>query len=1825
MNAPLVIQDLRRKSDMKPEKESRRKEQNGTIHRISPAGVNRMSTRKIQFIILFLLTLVIAIAGSGGSRAFGQEGAVDPANTPPAQPVAGFLEGLPRWPVPDRPIPHHEPGRPSTAAGYRTTVTQINALGQEEPVQLTGLDALLEDGVIDDPLQGNRRLVNRDKLLVGNYHDLNQLTLQSYELVFPTLKPIDQTSADMGDYRFYDIAAADLNGDLVDEQLAAWIDPALDPRGDYGKIRLSAGDLIGNATSSPAVFVDGGDIHQLVRGYDSALWYHNGDPKSAVWSRSTTSGTMLSGPAVAAQSKDKFDVFFVTFADKEEVCPQGPDEKCYPKLALVRFKWAGGWQPLQRIDLPEEQALKQVVPLPELPAPAATTSNGQLDLFWLAPDNTLRWIHNDGAAWGAWQNLGGLLASAPGAVAHDGVIDVLARGVDDALWQITQNSSGVWSAWQRVDRPGMPEGVTIASAPSVVSPAANDLLVTVLGSDEQLWQLEYVGGTWEAWHGAGVNKSAPGKIGRALALDGDAQWAGVFDYVELPAKFPDTADFTFAAWVYREGDDPSQRIFDFGQDATKNMFLTPKSNDDKLRFAITDSGPLKEEQLNAPALDPDQWYHVAVTLEGDQGKLYLDGAEVDGGEIKLNPEKVLGNHNWLGRSQYDLDPGFKGKIDEVAIFDRALSPDQISGIYQKGWSAEDKPIMGLHMDEDPATHGLVVRDVSPFGNDGTLRNFHGGSFVGAPAVAVQGAQVDIFGLMDDGYLGRRQFDGSTWSEWVDYGHLPVGQRVTTLEEETVFLRHAHGDLENLSLDMAEGSFTGDGREQVALAYEATEGRITIVIYDMYGGFVPYKMAKLPAPIEGIVPRITAADVDGDGADEIGLAYVLVEPNKDWHRYKVAVYDVKVDNEWPFDLEEFVDKDTGIILDSPIFHMQSEGDDYDFAGTLKITSGNFVKDDVRPDVRPNEEIAVLSDWLYWYTNPGDSKEDYHSWYQLYILDGDYPVNKDFCKASEDDCPYALSWADWADNDIHSGNRFNTGAALGAGNVIGEGAKDVESEGYDQIVMSWPKNFEDGDYPDQVRYLRVLDAKEYDPTNKIIKEDPNKRPGLEDLIADDMWLPGPDWSWARYTYLDTLAVGDLVWGEKLQDEIVFYDEAEDKLVVYGDYYYDYQEEEYRLKLIAEAPSNSGDDQKISLAMGDFTGEALRVGRPTYRKEREIGGLIAVINDPPKHIGVNSDDDDTYASYQDEDKQSTTMSIQVTRDWGIASSLEITAGDPEGSHVTASVGNTYGENFENTTTEFSSFTFGSDITTAGDDMIKYSRTNYWVWEYPLYNEKGERADGYITVVFPEPGSSNHGTEDVHAPGTDCDLTYRPNHQLFNVWSYPASTSQFTDYSKPVSTHTWTFSSLIGRFTTGWESGMEEYDSSGVHLGFSAGVEAQTGGDKIPLVDKKIPWSMKASVEGTYNKDELSSQTVSFQESTWVTAFFNKLNNPAAGAGYEVKSYLYWADDGYLVMDYTTKPGSGAFWAPYTKGDPAFIRPWADGHCGADRVNFSKDIAVTPAFVNNAEEITISATVRNFSPVDITTVKVRFYQGDPAQGGQQLGEATLQDPFLKRGRETVSITTTIEGSGEQHIYAVIDAGGPDREMDTSNNKAYGVLVMGESKYVDPGAVGRQPYAPLALEGEVGVMAHVPPGKLGQTTRFEIRESENSYANILGRPFELLAYQGDAEEGGWNNPVDGGLDLTPGDNDPPAAIMIDFAGRDLTGLEADELTLWYDTGLKWIVANETCGQDNQNKPLYPILDFPDLLAVPICKTGEFVIASTPPEPPEPTGNDLYMPLVMKK
>ncbi|MGA2854168.1 MAG: RICIN domain-containing protein [Verrucomicrobiota bacterium] len=164
-----------------------------------------------------------------------------------------------------------------------------------------------------------------------------------------------------------------------------------------------------------------------------------------------------------------------------------------------------------------------------------------------------------------------------------------------------------------------------------------------------------------------------GKHGSALNLNGTDQ------YAMIPAGIlASVTNFTIAAWVYWNGGDAWQRILDFGNDTTQYLFLTPGSGSGTLRFAITTNGGGAEQILETFPLPVGQWRHVAVTRSGNTARLYTNGVLAVSGTVTIAPASFNPVLNNLGASQYAADPLFSGRLDDLYIYNYALSDTEVA-------------------------------------------------------------------------------------------------------------------------------------------------------------------------------------------------------------------------------------------------------------------------------------------------------------------------------------------------------------------------------------------------------------------------------------------------------------------------------------------------------------------------------------------------------------------------------------------------------------------------------------------------------------------------------------------------------------------------------------------------------------------------------------------------------------------------------------------------------------------------------------------------------------------------------------------------------------------------------------------------------------------------------------------------------------------------------------------------------------------------------------------------------------------------------------------
>ena len=154
---------------------------------------------------------------------------------------------------------------------------------------------------------------------------------------------------------------------------------------------------------------------------------------------------------------------------------------------------------------------------------------------------------------------------------------------------------------------------------------------------------------------------------------------GVDDFIQLGEPISYT-QHTISTWVKVSNSDASKTIID-ARDA----------NDDGIRIFLT-SAEVVTYQLNTSditsgsAISVDEWHHIVGTYDGTTQKLYIDGTLVSSATtsqtISTTTNAEIGARNFSDRANE-----FLGKIDELAIFDRALTAGEVTAIFRIKYGA----------------------------------------------------------------------------------------------------------------------------------------------------------------------------------------------------------------------------------------------------------------------------------------------------------------------------------------------------------------------------------------------------------------------------------------------------------------------------------------------------------------------------------------------------------------------------------------------------------------------------------------------------------------------------------------------------------------------------------------------------------------------------------------------------------------------------------------------------------------------------------------------------------------------------------------------------------------------------------------------------------------------------------------------------------------------------------------------------------------------------------------------------------------------------------
>lgn len=173
-------------------------------------------------------------------------------------------------------------------------------------------------------------------------------------------------------------------------------------------------------------------------------------------------------------------------------------------------------------------------------------------------------------------------------------------------------------------------------------------------------------------HGATLTEDQFENSNSAYEFDGSN------DYIEAPTDFTHTK-FTVGAWIKLKTHQCYAGIVD-GYHNKWELVMDCQAGGKKLEFAQWKSGNSYNDHRASSTLNTSQWYHVAVVIDNTSGSFYINGqfdSTFTMTASALTPvSKFIIGASLSGSAQY-----FNGNIDDIRIYNRALSESEIQQLY----------------------------------------------------------------------------------------------------------------------------------------------------------------------------------------------------------------------------------------------------------------------------------------------------------------------------------------------------------------------------------------------------------------------------------------------------------------------------------------------------------------------------------------------------------------------------------------------------------------------------------------------------------------------------------------------------------------------------------------------------------------------------------------------------------------------------------------------------------------------------------------------------------------------------------------------------------------------------------------------------------------------------------------------------------------------------------------------------------------------------------------------------------------------------------------
>lgn len=163
-----------------------------------------------------------------------------------------------------------------------------------------------------------------------------------------------------------------------------------------------------------------------------------------------------------------------------------------------------------------------------------------------------------------------------------------------------------------------------------------------------------------------------------------AVFTGDESYLTVPDKeFDINSEFTISLWFNADSlnNEISPLIGKFQNMKTSPYLLTLSKN--RIQFAVTDGNGTSDLVDANVTIESNQWYHLVVTNDTEQFKIFLDGLLIF--ELPKGVSLVSGDEEIyigsVGAVLGNRDYSFIGMMDEIRLYDRVMLDSEVEDLH----------------------------------------------------------------------------------------------------------------------------------------------------------------------------------------------------------------------------------------------------------------------------------------------------------------------------------------------------------------------------------------------------------------------------------------------------------------------------------------------------------------------------------------------------------------------------------------------------------------------------------------------------------------------------------------------------------------------------------------------------------------------------------------------------------------------------------------------------------------------------------------------------------------------------------------------------------------------------------------------------------------------------------------------------------------------------------------------------------------------------------------------------------------------------------------